>query len=412
MTIIYVHGVNVRDARHGILLEKPFKRWLGPHVAVGGREVEYLPVYWGDIAAKFRWNLASRPETKLLRQGAADSPAQPSRAAVRLAAWEIYAEVPSQPAGPVLDEEPDPSAPKVISLALIPKERRADFLADLFLAVRYPDLAGDPVADVPGLVILAEAAEEAAMQWDEVVARRPDSAQATGELLGKIEAALPADVLIRQGALGDLATKAGESLKRMATLPFDAVSTVLAEFRPKANEFVARFLGDVLTYMNTRETGGAPGRIPQLVLDALRLAHRRKTATGEPIVIVSHSMGGQLVHDALAHFAAGDRELSGLAVDYWFSCGAQVSFFAELDLLRGQPAPDANGKLPRPANVKNWVNYFDRNDLVGFVMAEVFNNVIDEEYDTGYGLALAHTGFLARPSFFERMAKRIGKDKP
>jgi hypothetical protein len=33
--------------------------------------------------------------------------------------------------------------------------------------------------------------------------------------------------------------------------------------------------------------------------------------------------------------------------------------------------------------------------------------VTDLEYDTGYGLAFAHTGFLARPSFFQELADRL-----
>jgi hypothetical protein len=408
VTIIYVHGVNVRDAEHGILLEQPFKRWLGP--AIGG-EVAYQPVYWGDIAAKFRWDLASRPKTELLQQGAGDDPARASRATVRLSAWEKYAERPPRPAGPVLNAPEDPSAPKSISLAKIPANERADFLSDLFLAIRYPGQIEDPLAERPRLAALAEAAQDAAAQWDEIVRRTPDSAQAAGQLLGVLEARLPADPLLRQGVLGDLATRAGESLKRVANLPFDAVSTVLAELRPKANEFVARFLGDVLTYMNAREVDGAPGAIPQRVLEAMRQAQQRKKSTGEPIVIVSHSMGGQLIYDALAYFAVKDRELAGLVVDHWFSCGAQVSFFAELGLLRGQPKPADNGKLPSPVNVNNWVNFYDPNDLVGFVMAKVFNGVADVKYDTGYGLALAHTGFLSRPSFFERMADHIKKGK-
>ena len=40
-------------------------------------------------------------------------------------------------------------------------------------------------------------------------------------------------------------------------------------------------------------------------------------------------------------------------------------------------------------------------------MSPVFDGVQDVEYDTGYGLAFAHNGFLARPSFFEALADRI-----
>jgi hypothetical protein len=40
-------------------------------------------------------------------------------------------------------------------------------------------------------------------------------------------------------------------------------------------------------------------------------------------------------------------------------------------------------------------------------MKGIFDQVDDLEYDTGYGLALAHTGYLARPSFFRAMADAL-----
>lgn len=69
MAVIYIHGVSVRSNQQGLELQKPFNRWLGPKIAVNGRPFLYLPVYWGDIAAAFRWNLKSRPPTQVLKMG-------------------------------------------------------------------------------------------------------------------------------------------------------------------------------------------------------------------------------------------------------------------------------------------------------------------------------------------------------
>src|SRR5262245_16659332 len=189
--------------------------------------------------------------------------------------------------------------------------------------------------------------------------------------------------------------------------PADALGTVFAELRPAAHEFIAYFIGDVFAYLNEREVGGGPGEIPRRVLAALKSAHARKKQTHEPIVVVTHSMGGQLLYDAVTFFARSDPELSGLVVDHWISCGSQVSFFAELGLFKGQGDEAKPRKLHRPDPVAAWTNFYDPNDLVGFVMGPVFDGVSDVEYNTGYGLVLAHTGFLARPSFFEEMAKRL-----
>src|SRR5262245_26010530 len=103
MTIIYIHGVTVRDPAAGQALERPFRRWLFPKLSVGGIQPGYQPVFWGDVAAKFRWDLESRPRTKLLRQGAAEG--FRGLGSLRGAAPNTPLDLPkpaSAPAGPVL----------------------------------------------------------------------------------------------------------------------------------------------------------------------------------------------------------------------------------------------------------------------------------------------------------------------
>jgi hypothetical protein len=210
------------------------------------------------------------------------------------------------------------------------------------------------------------------------------------------------------GGFADWMSGVGERLRRAAVWPGDAISTVFGELRPALNEFVAYFVGDIFTYLNERGSRDAPGEIPKRMLKALRGARNRRAATGEKIVIVSHSMGGQLVYDALTHFITeSDPYLGDLEVDHWFTCGSQVSLFAEMRLFLGQAEVAPGVRLRRPSRVRAWTNYYDRNDLVGFIMEPVFEGVTDLAYDTGYGLAFAHTGFLARPSFFQALAQRL-----
>ncbi len=206
------------------------------------------------------------------------------------------------------------------------------------------------------------------------------------------------------GGFEDWLTKAGETLHRAVTWPADATGTVFAELRPTLHEFIAYFIGDVVVYLNERGTPQAPGEIPKRLLAALLKAHVRKKQTGEKIVVITHSMGGQLFYDAVTRFAPADTNLADLKIDHWITCGSQVSFFAELRLLLDQPEIPEGSKLQRPVCVDAWTNFYDLNDLVGFIMAPVFEGVTDKEYNTGYGLAFAHTGFLARPSFFKGMA--------
>ncbi len=297
----------------------------------------------------------------------------------------------------------------VPALATIPRKDRGDFLADLYLVLRprATKYEGDPFVSDARLAALADAAATVAANWDNLVAAESSDNARAARLISAVDAALTGDRLVSMGAFEDWMTRAHETLRRAAIWPADAVSTVFAELRPTLNEFIAYFIGDVFAYLNQREEAGAPGEIPKRVMVALRRALARRKETGEKIVVVTHSMGGQVLYDVLTHFAPADPSLDGIEIDHWISCGSQVSLFAELRLFRGQPDVENPQKLARPKNVKAWSNFFDRNDFVGFIMSPVFEGVVDLEYDTGYGLAFAHTGFLARPSFFEEMASRL-----
>jgi hypothetical protein len=406
MSIIYIHGVKVRDPAHGARLEKSFQRWLAPALAMNGISPEYIPVYWGDAAAKFRWELECRPRTQLLKQGGSGE--FPGLGSLREASPHSPLDTFSTGGageGPVLGQDVGLGQPVAPPLSSIPHGRRPDFLADLYLAARprRMDLARqplnksrDPLAEDPFLAPLAAGAASVAASWDRLTAEEATDAERAARLLQEIEVTLAGDSLLRQGGFEDW------------MIP-DAVSTVFAELRPALNEFVSYFIGDVLAYLHNRDGSAGPGQIPRLVLGALKQAHERKKSTGERIVVITHSMGGQLLFDAVSFFAPADRDLKDLEIDHWISCGAQVSFFAELGLFKGQPDISKPQKLQRPANVMNWTNYYDTNDLVGFVMQPVFDGVTDREYDTGYGLAFAHSGFLGRPSFFEAVADRIGR---
>jgi hypothetical protein len=408
MSIIYIHGVNTRLAKHGVELGKPFLRWLGPKVSDAPH---YVPVFWGDICEdQFRWKLKSRPETGLIGQGGETEPLNRLGAARAMTRTLALIESARPPAADdiLLDSEPTEADENL--LGLVPEEDRPDFVVDLYLAVRSADRDLAPDADIvvddPEIAAIALVAEDVAEAWDDVLASATDDASRAEALVAEVDRQL--SPLLAAGSGGDWLGAAGEILSRALHAPNDIVAAVVGEARPGLNRFAANFLGDVLTYLNGRETpDGSPGPIPQRVIAALIDAHERKQQSGEPIVVVTHSMGGQLFYDAMTYFAPRIDRLAGLEVDQWLSCGAQVSFFAELGLFKEQPATREPQKLPMPRGVKAWTNYFDHNDFVGFVMAPVFEGVEDISYGTGYGLAAAHSGYLARPSFFKALASAL-----
>jgi hypothetical protein len=406
MPLVYIHGVSVRSADHGLGLTKPFTKWLSK--AVDGKEdaLSYFPVFWGGSAAKFRWKLLSRPRTQILNLGAESFPTGLARTAPH--ALLRGGQLSQQPvAGPVVGAPAQPTG-TILNLSAVKVDDRADVLVDLYLAVRQArsvEQNPPPLLTEKQLAELPFVADEIARSWD---AAAGNDKQKLTALLLEIDKKLT-------GTLGmggnNWLESIGEVAARALAFPGDIVSTVLGELRPGANDFVANFLGDVLVYINERGTRSAPGIIPRLVMDGLRKA--KAVANGKPIVVLTHSMGGQLFYDVITHFVEADAELRDIEIAHWITCGSQVSFFAELTQFLGEDLtvfyPQ---KLPRPKRVKRWTNYYDENDPVGFVMKEVFSDVTDIKYDTGYGLALAHTGFLQRTSFFKKVADRLAGGGP
>jgi hypothetical protein len=417
MTLIYIHGVKVRSPDHGNSLGKPFQRWVLPKIGAGGLADAYDPIYWGDAGVKFGWNLASRPKTKLLHMGG--EPSFPGLGSLRGATERTPFDRPdaSAASGPVLGMTTSGGSRATPSLDAVDKDRRPDFVADLYLACKS---VSDSEADkFPGksdqkpgpgkfeISALADAAATVAEQWESIVAADANDASRAATMVVKVDQLLTGNTLVGMGGAPDWVASAGEALKRAVAWPGDAIGTVLGEGRPFVNEFVAYFIGDVFVYLTQRGMKDAAGEIPQRVIRSLIKAKQRKATHGEKIVVVTHSMGSQIFLDAVNAFADGYKELDDLEIDHWFSCGCQSSLFAEMGVFVDQPKPGHDGKLAKPKHVTKWTNFYDVNDPVGYIMAPVFDGAEDIEYNTGYGLLLAHTGFLERPSFFEAMAKRL-----
>jgi hypothetical protein len=218
MSIIYIHGVKVRSPDHGIELEKPFTRWLAPKIAVNGGRVAYDPVYWGNIAADFRWNLGSRPKTALLGMGGAPdfNGLRALREASSATVLDIVPAAPATPAGPVIGGPSVAPAPVVPPLSRIAPSDRPDFIADLYLAL-HPrhNRAEDPLAEDPQVAAIADAAADVAARWDVIMQMHANDRDRAAELLRQVEVQLIGSAAaIGMGGFAEWMQKVGETLRR------------------------------------------------------------------------------------------------------------------------------------------------------------------------------------------------------
>lgn len=187
--------------------------------------------------------------------------------------------------------------------------------------------------------------------------------------------------------------------------------TVTAIRRP-VEDFLPTFIGDVMVYIAGRGTATAPGPIPQRILVGLETAAFAAESRDEPLVVVTHSMGGQILYDALTHFIPRTPQLRHIRVDFWCALGSQVGFFEELKLfLESDPRYSAeSGRLtpPPPADhLGGWWNVWDHADLVSFRAEGIFDGVDDTAFFAAGTLATDHNRYLNHATVYRTLATRV-----
>lgn len=391
MPIVFVHGVNVRRGQdydaHVLARDGLFRRILLRGLVPDPGAIEILSPYWGDRGAQPAWNHASLP--------GADA--------------EVLGGV--EELGGLLEKASQRDATDPVLLTLARRHSLVDAVDALWmagalgledetgarqhaeLAVRLLDYAAahpnpDWLADVDD--------DEAFLERLRTEVERHPGGAADVEGIDDDEL----EVL----GFGDLWDRIREGADRIAgTLGNVSGAAALAMFRSRIQEHVTRFLGDVFVYLKARGSADAPGPIPEMVIDSLEAGAAART-DDDPLLVVAHSMGGNIVYDVLTHFRPD------LRVDRVVTVGSQVAFFEELKLFHaseGGVPDDQRPRVGRPDNVTRWLNVFDRTDVLAFAMDRVFAGVVDYQYDTGEGLIAAHGAYFTRPSFHRRLAKRM-----
>jgi hypothetical protein len=392
--LVFVHGVSNRDTpeyKDNQLTRDAFLRELVvPALGLAADGFQIFNPYWGDEGVKFRWGNASLPEAASdIETFGAQDPAD-----LRIAA-DVLAVA-------------SPDAPDIVAVA----KRSLTDAIDIVWSAALP-MAGTPEE----AKALAESYTQACLyaasnpkpEWLATV----KSGNFVDQLLFYVDthyvAVAPAgDDQAQWERFGEagLAERLKESLGRITSLPGSAVSSaVLMLARKNTHLGAAQFLGDVFQYLYKRGDKDSPGPIVKKVLGQLRNAGDARTPVDSKLIVVGHSLGGVISYDILTYFDPS------IQVDVLVTVGSQVALFEEMALYRASrpdfvPNP-ATDRVPQPGNVRRWLNVVDPNDVFSFRAEGVFEGVKDFQYETGYGTMSAHSGYFRRPSFYERLGKRL-----
>ncbi|MGW3353578.1 hypothetical protein ACWDA3_60785 [Nonomuraea rubra] len=399
MRILFVHGTGVRREGFDALFELVRSR-LGERLP----DAKVEPCYWGgDYGAALAAGGVSIPGRRKTRgpgEMAAPSDEEAAEWALLLAdplcELRVLAEVGGGADGyemPGVRSEGDRVADRLAGLGrdLPEGDEMAALLRSTLLAEHYRD-ALERVGDS------AEFAAACARVEDAVAAQEVASAAARALVAGLLKAA-GADALCtgderdrlvgllvdRLGGTtrapgGKVALVLGKLALRVATQP------ALDHWRVPLTRGVVPALGDILRY----QARGGPLR---------EFLERQITAGGGPAVVIGHSLGGIALVDLLAMRAPVD-ELRLLV-----TAGSQAPFLHELGALSGL-APGAS----LPAGFPDWLNIFDRQDVLAFRAAPVFqqdSRVRDFEVSSRQPFPVSHSAYWKLDTVYDQVVAAV-----
>lgn len=217
----------------------------------------------------------------------------------------------------------------------------------------------------------------------------------------------PLVTLFEAGGAREIAREVG---RRGLNIPGYLASRAVSLARQRLSQQAIIFLGDAALYLATRGVADQIGAIPQRVLDALITAHAiKQERNGEPLVVLSHSMGGQIMYDLFTYFLPHKPKLD-LFVDFWASASSQIGLFEELKLFIAS-SPDHGPRNPVPfpdrKRLGHWLNVWDPHDYLSFTVRGIIEDVEDEDYDSGLAVTGAHFGCIKQPSFYTLLAQKV-----
>jgi hypothetical protein len=392
MPIVFIHGVSVRKEHDYYAPSEKTRESLIRSILLPGlapANAKIFNPYWGGSAAQLAWQGKSLPTTRTEQLGSAD-------VLIQRVAEEALIEI-------------GPNVPNEHILPTLARKKGLGRAIDVLwpaASLRQNEADAGAFAEVAaGAAKLAEANEHPA--WLDDVTNNVDF---TERLLREVEvdSPPPSGDMETLGAR-DWWNAAVEGATHLAISAAAAASNpAVRAVRPALNEKITYFVGDVFCYLRSREKNQENCPIVKEVGKAIRDAAALRTPTDpskpptDPLIIIGHSMGGNIAYDLLTSF------LKDVRCDLFLTVGSQVGLFEELKLFKCSVESSKNPNLVmRPANVNRWVNVFDLADVFSYCGKPIFKDIEDYEFSSGETVLTAHGAYLLQPRFYKRLKARI-----
>lgn len=414
MPLVFVHGVSVRAGpsyeRQMRFRDAAFRRHVLPR-----QDTRILNPYWGDVGAKAAWNHASLPGDPVL---VLDALGPQDTVTVEQVLISEEAAGYTQPDSVLLDvakQDFQEAIDLLVSTAI--EESGMDARALVAVATELSDYAEnnpspawirDVGHDHAFLARLKEESRLALLDAEDVrkTQTRPGDTSTTRTGTRLIGPPAPDAGITQQEQLD-----VWDALERAIERVREAVADWRwgqpgRSLRRLVQPYLTHFVGDIFVYLKERGTPQQPGAIIERVRDAIATA-AQDVRPGDPLVIVAHSMGANVVYDVLTSY------LKGVRVDTLVTVGNQIGWFEEMKLFaasdRSIPGPQRS-RVARPAGVGRWLNVIDTSDYLAYAAEPIFDGVEDVTFTTGRGPLAAHTEYFKDVGFFQRLGAWLWRE--
>ena len=396
MAIVFVHGVNVR--RKGFEL---LKRRVQQGVAARRQGTRVHCLYWGDLGASLQMAGASIPG---FVEGSRAVDAGEEEVATDGNVALLLLENPEIELASLRDQEDfDPTGagfqpmPPLVEQRNEVLERARPRVAEALATAEVLSTAlSNP--DLRGVETMVTAAFRAAGKADRALSIAdlidPLTRAVTASMFRQIEnqalALSPTlswteiEAVIAGILETELGSQRGWIGDKLRHGPLRLVTGALRlGLRRRIMNSLSLFMGDLLVYLSNRKEIQA--RLERTIDAALDTA-------GGPLTLIAHSLGGLITFEHVVE--------TGRRVERFLTVGSQPGLFAELGVLNRPLTPDAN-RFTTPEPIEEWVNVYDPDDVLSFLVEPIFDRGRDVELNTRAPFPVAHSEYWARSELYE-----------
>lgn len=384
MPLVFVHGVSVRDgksyAENQATRDGLFRKYALKELVPNSDKARIENPYWGQFGANPAWNSASLPDGQYESFGSGDG---------------VFEEI-------LLDLAADIQAPTqdkvLVTLARQSLPRAIDCLWAAGAFTDSGSAVGDALAE-QSVRALEYATAIGQPEWLDHV---KDDDAFVEKLLTELDAWKPKVQLVESFGVTDIWNHLKTAVANIANSATALLTNPATRaIRPWVNSRVLLFLGDIFVYLNTRDAAGGSPIIAE-VKGAFERADQARNVDDDKLIVIAHSMGGNISYDILTSFAPN------IQVDLFLTVGSQVGLFEELKLFKNSdPAIKAPAHLAKPPNIKTWINVMDLNDVLAYATSPIFEKSLDTKVDNHVPVWSAHTVYFYRPTFHQRLQARL-----